>query len=83
MNAIKEKIKNASSLEGIASILGEPDFRDGPTVHTAEMKETYHTHDVRQTVRYIALSVTFDLVIQEYEEGVLGIFYMGKLKGLE
>lgn len=77
---ITERIKEARSISDIVAILGEPDERHEQILHTPEQKRIYGMKDARQTLRYTSLAKTFDLLLQEYEDGTYVVLFEGKSK---
>lgn len=77
---ITEKIKEAKSIGDIVAILGEPDERHEQILHSTEQKIMYRMKDVRQTLRYTSLAKTFNLLLQEYEDGSFAVLFEGKVK---
>lgn len=77
---INGKIKNAKSFDAILSVLGEPEEKYGPMLHNTKHLKKRKTKNVKRTVRYTSLAKTFNLLLQEYEDGKFIVIFERKLK---
>lgn len=80
VNVISRRMGSAKTIEEIVAVLGEPDVRYGPSAMSAERKEVYGLRDTKQQLIYQHLGRTVELIVQEYEDGKVGIMFSGKRK---
>ena len=78
VKAIRERLKDAKTIDDVIRTLGEPDRRFVPPTQYPTEKKIYRLTDVRLVLVYRSIAKTAEVHIQENECGEITIFIDGK-----
>lgn len=78
MTEVMEKLKGSKKIADFFRVFGEPEKKF--TGRDIQEENSGDTGGIRQTFRYTSLAETFNLVVQEYEDGRVEAFFEGKPK---
>jgi hypothetical protein len=79
---LKVKLGVVKSLNDVVAILGAPDKSFGPHLNDPRKKAIYDLRDVKETIKYLSISETFDLTVEETTDGQISMIIEGKPKDL-